>query len=418
MKVVISSFGSSGDFNPCLGLGRALIRERVDVIFLSNPFYEKKIIDAGLKFHPAGEYWDVFQEIQDNPDYLHPRRGPKKVWDLVLETVPVMYSAMSDLISREKPDIAACHILEFGGMTASINQQTPYAVLCPNPMSFFNTHQPGYLNFKELPYWIRRFQGNAMHGLMNIAFRHSLKPHCGKNNIQNSFESIDQVFSKSAINLGLWSTLLKEASVDDPPNSKICGFVRDAHVCDWDDIPAEILDLFDSAKKPVVVGLGSTASLHGDMIYQHMAEVCNRLNQPCLLVGKNYNKYANPDKGVLAIDFAPYGWVFPRAAMVIHHGGLNTTAEALRAGIPALVIPHGYDQFDNAIRTGHLGVSKRLKTSDVAAGDKLMTVISSILKDTQMHDRAKQFSIRLQSQPDGAETAAQAIIDVIGNRAL
>ena len=47
--------------------------------------------------------------------------------------------------------------------------------------------------------------------------------------------------------------------------------------------------------------------------------------------------------------FAPFGWVFPRAGLIIHHGGLNTTGEALRAGVPSLVIPHAYDQFDKNI---------------------------------------------------------------------
>ena len=95
MKVVISSFGSSGDFNPCLGLARSLRQKGVDVLFLSNPYYEKKITEAGLTFIPAGDYWDVFKEIQDNPKFLHPRKGPKMVWELVLKTVPVMYSGFN-----------------------------------------------------------------------------------------------------------------------------------------------------------------------------------------------------------------------------------------------------------------------------------------------------------------------------------
>lgn len=412
MKVVISSFGSSGDFNPCLGLGRALLRKGAEVIFLSNPFYEKKITDAGLTFFPAGPYWDVFQEIQSDPAYLHPRRGPKKVWKMVLKTVPVMYSAMTDLMARHKPDMAACHILEFGGMMASINHNIPYAVLCPNPMSYFNKKEPGYFNFHEYPYWVRRLQANASHALMNIAFKYSLKPHCQKNNIPNAFDSIDQLFTKAATNLGFWSTLFRDAYADDPPNSRICGFVRDAHVCDWETVPDEILDLFNGPVKPIVVGLGSTASLHGDMIYQHTARACVQLRRPCLLVGKNLFKYAIPEKGILAIDFAPYGWIFPRAAMVIHHGGVNTTAETLRAGVPGLVVPHGYDQFDNAIRTAHLGIAKYIKIAHITT-DKYIAMIRSILEDTWMHDRAKDFAGQLQSLPEGAECASNAIIEAI-----
>ena len=134
--------------------------------------------------------------------------------------------------------------------------------------------------------------------------------------------------------------MLKDYAKDDFLNSKICGFVRDEHVKDWPDVPDAISNLFAQDRKPVVIGMGSTASLHGDKIYQNTAAICKQLNKPCLMIGKDLSKYAETNRNIVAVDFAPYGWVFPRASVVIHHGGLNTTAETLRAGVPSLVIPH------------------------------------------------------------------------------
>ena len=412
MKVVISSFGSSGDFNPCLGLGRALRNKGVDVLFLSNPYYEKTITDAGLRFCPAGDYFDVFKEIADNPDYLHARRGPRAVWKMVLKTVPVMYRAMNELIIKESPDIVACHLLEYGGMIASVEQSIPYATISPTPMGWFSATQPAYMNFAELPAWVRRIQAHFSHSLMNIAIKYSLNSYCRKRRIPQLFENVDQVYSKASLNLGLWSKLLKDHSIDDPPDATICGFVQDEHIKDWPDVPTEIAKFFKGPKRPVVVGLGSTASLHGDTIYQRAVAACRSLDWPCLLVGKDLEKYADPQKAILTVDFAPYGWVFPRAGMVIHHGGLNTTAETLRAGVPGLVIPHGYDQFDNAIRIQKMRVAKRLKTSLVTSPIFLET-IQAILGDTHMHDCAKALSIHLQGAPDGADTAAEQIIQAL-----
>lgn len=409
MKIIISSFGSSGDFNPCLGIARALLSKGSDVIFLSNPYYEKTITGAGVRFYPAGNYWDVFKEIQSNPAYLHPRKGPKAVWALVLKTVPVMYNAMKTLIHNETPDRVACHLLDFGSLIAAMDQSVPCALLSPNPMSWFGTKPPGYLNFTELPLWIRRVQAHCLRGLMNVAFQYSLKQCCRKHGIPTLFETIDQLYSKVCLNLGLWSVLLKDYTQDDPPNGKICGFVRDAHVCDWDNVPEAVIRLFNGSVPPVVAGLGSTASLHADAIYRSAAQACKQLNRPCLLVGKNLGRYADPEKNVLATDFAPYGWVFPRSAMVIHHGGLNTTAETLRAGVPALIIPHGYDQFDNAIQTAHLGLSRRIKPNDADTA-ALTKTIQSILADTRMNRNAQLFAVRLRAQPDGADVAAETLI--------
>ena len=412
MKVVISSFGSSGDFNPCLGLARSLRQKGVDVLFLSNPYYEKKITEAGLTFIPAGDYWDVFKEIQDNPKFLHPRKGPKMVWELVLKTVPVMYAAMRELVKKENPDMVACHLLEYGGMIASLEQSIPYTTISPTPMGWFTVNQPAYMNFIELPAWTRRIQAHFIHSLMNIAMRYSLGSCCRKHNIPRLFETVDEVYSKARLNLGFWSKLLKEKSSDDPPNSKICAFVRDEYVKDWPDVPDTISNLFAQDRKPVVIGMGSTASLHGAEIYQNTAAIFRQLNQPCLMIGKDLSKYAEANRNILAVDFAPYGWVFPRAAAVIHHGGLNTTAETLRAGVPALVIPHAYDQFDNAIRTERMGVSKRLKVAH-AASRNFAPTLESILGDTGMQERAKALSKKLQAEPDGGCAAVDHIIQEI-----
>jgi UDP:flavonoid glycosyltransferase YjiC (YdhE family) len=415
LKVVISSFGSSGDFNPCLGLGRALRRRGVDVIFLSNPYYEKKILEAGLRFVPAGEYWDVFKEIADKPDFLHPQKGPRLVWKLVLETLPVMYSAMSDLIQKEKPDLIACHILEFGGMLAAIEQGIRYAVLSPTPMGWFSVSEPGHLTYSRLPLWVRRTQARTLRFLMNIAFRYQMKPYCRKWGIPNPMTGIRDCYNRAVLNLGFWSDFLRPNAFDDLSHSKICGFVRDEHIRGWPEVPDQIAQLFDNPERPIVVGLGSTASLHGDDIYRLTSDAAKQLNRPCLMIGKGLSRYAEPDRNLLTIDFAPFGWVFPRGGVIVHHGGLNTTAEALRAGVPSLVIPHAYDQFDNAIRTEDMGVSKRLKVS-CCDTKKYTSSLQSILKDDDMHDRAKLLSNQMQAIPDGGEVAAEEIIKSLNHR--
>ncbi|HYO58871.1 glycosyltransferase [Archangium sp.] len=54
-------------------------------------------------------------------------------------------------------------------------------------------------------------------------------------------------------------------------------------------------------------------------------------------------RHALPE-GVLAVDFVPHSWLFPRAACVVHHGGAGTTAAAFRAGVPAVIVPHTLEQ--------------------------------------------------------------------------
>ena len=53
---------------------------------------------------------------------------------------------------------------------------------------------------------------------------------------------------------------------------------------------------------------------------------------------------------VMCVDSIPFGRLFPRAAAVVHHGGIGTSAQALKAGVPQLVMPMAFDQHDNADR--------------------------------------------------------------------
>jgi UDP:flavonoid glycosyltransferase YjiC (YdhE family) len=64
--------------------------------------------------------------------------------------------------------------------------------------------------------------------------------------------------------------------------------------------------------------------------------------------------------GVHGAGFVPQDWLFARAAAVIHHGGIGTTARALRQGLPMLVEPFGNDQFFNARQVLALGVGAAL----------------------------------------------------------
>lgn len=64
----------------------------------------------------------------------------------------------------------------------------------------------------------------------------------------------------------------------------------------------------------------------------------------------------------------------PRAAAIVHHGGIGTAAQAMRAGLPQLLSPVFFDQFDNAARLEKLGVGRRLG-ADMA--DDLAAVLAS-----------------------------------------
>ena len=85
------------------------------------------------------------------------------------------------------------------------------------------------------------------------------------------------------------------------------------------------------------------------------------------------------DETIAGFDYAPYSEVFPRAACVVHQGGVGTTAQVLRAGVPHLIMPFSHDQPDNAERCRRAGVAEvigRDKYTAETAARKLEKILN------------------------------------------
>jgi UDP:flavonoid glycosyltransferase YjiC (YdhE family) len=89
--------------------------------------------------------------------------------------------------------------------------------------------------------------------------------------------------------------------------------------------------------------------------FRESAEAARRLGRRAvLLTGRDPRNQPVGElpAGVIAVPYAPHAAVFPRAAVVVHQGGIGTTGEAMRAGRPMLVVPYSHDQPDHAARPG------------------------------------------------------------------
>jgi UDP:flavonoid glycosyltransferase YjiC (YdhE family) len=94
-------------------------------------------------------------------------------------------------------------------------------------------------------------------------------------------------------------------------------------------------------------------------------------------------------------SYAPLQRLAPRAAALVHHGGIGTLAQGLKAGIPQLVMPLFFDQPDNAARLAALGVGASLTPqswrSDTVA-EKLQALLQSDVVKHKCARAAAQFA--------------------------
>ena len=111
-------------------------------------------------------------------------------------------------------------------------------------------------------------------------------------------------------------------------------------------------------------------------------------------------------------EFLPQTSLLGEVDLVITHGGNNTVTEALHLGVPMVVLPLFWDQYDNAQRVDETGFGRRLSTYEHGP-EELRTAIDELLADQALRARLDAVSARLQAAR-GTELAARLIAGVGG----
>ena len=106
-------------------------------------------------------------------------------------------------------------------------------------------------------------------------------------------------------------------------------------------------------------------------------------------------------------EYAPYSGLFPRAAMVVHQGGVGTTAQCLRAGKPMLIMPYSHDQPDNARRMRRLKVARVIQRGNYTPL-RVARKLKAMLAEPMFALRATAVARRLEHE-DGVRTACDAL---------
>ncbi len=402
MHVVVTSFGSSGDVNPLLAVAAALRRRGVDVTFVANPFYAPRVERTGCEFVGAGRAFDVFAAIEADPRYIESRSAPLAIWrDLVVPSIRDVHPAVVDAVRRLGAAVVVSHVLSYGGAWAAIGAGIPSVVVTTSPSVWLSRHAPVVLGNWRAPAPVQGWLTVAMRGLGGVAAQRPL----ARLAAELGAPPVADIVRAATLNVGVWPEWFRRRAPDDPPRSEPCGFVFDGD--GQGSVSPAVAEFLAAGAPPVVAGFGSAASLHAARRYRAVAEACARLRQRCLLIGASAGTVpASPT--VMTVDAASYRHVFPSAAVVVHHGGFGTCAEALRAGKASLVTPFAFDQYDTAARIDDAGLGRwfRGDATDAAA---VASALASTLDDDAMRAAVRTAAERIAAAPDGAAHAALLI---------
>lgn len=412
--MLLASAGSHGDVNPFIAIGRALRERGHEAALLAAPSFRSQIEEAGVTYlRMLDDERDLAAISRDHPDIMHPRKGSRVVIELLMKTsVRATYSRILELGRSHKPDVVVYHHILPSAAWAADKIGVPSVPVVLAPMLWFSKGDI-----------LSPMEGSALYpGPITRWFYRTLAPTGIRFQLDRPLRPILKEFGLpkdtplfyeltrgGALNLGMWSPHFRGPCPGDPPNGVICGFPWHDRHGEQEAVPEEVEAFLNDGEPPILFTLG-TAAVHvaGDF-YEHAAEACRILNRRgLLLVGPKRQPPRNMPKGTRAFEYVPFSAVMPRCAVNVHHGGIGSTGQGMRAGRPTVVIPHAHDQFDNAARLKRLGISETLPRGRVT-GERLAAVTRVLMQDEKMLREAKRVGDLVRDEV-GSETAADFLV--------
>lgn len=145
-------------------------------------------------------------------------------------------------------------------------------------------------------------------------------------------------------------------------------------------LDSALSQFLDDGAAPVVITAG-TANAVSHAFFSAAIGACSKLGLRAIAVTADASQLpAILPVGVIHAAHAPFATLLPRAAAFIHHVGIGSVSQALRAGVPQLIQPMAFDQFDNASRVVQLGAGREILPRHFQV-DRVAPALENLLGD-------------------------------------
>ncbi len=142
--------------------------------------------------------------------------------------------------------------------------------------------------------------------------------------------------------------------------------------------------------------------------FEHAIEASRLLGERAVFLTPHRDQLpAELPRHVLWQDYVPLRALLPQVAVLVHHGGIGTTAEALHAGTAQLVVPLAHDQFDNGARVEALGVGLALPATRLNTR-RLVAALEALLDDDGLRPRCRAVAAKFAGD-GGVEEVVRAL---------
>ena len=423
--IVLNTFGSFGDLHPYLALALGLKARGHDPVVATSAVYRRKVEAEGIGFAPVRP--DV-GELLDRPEFVkklwHPRLGSQYLIRDYL--IPQVREGFLDLREAcQGANLLLTHAAAYAGPIVGEAMQIPWLSVALQPAVFFSVFDPfvipaipwarhlyplGHGVFRFLMWTATKTMKGWVKPIRKLRREIGLPPTSKNPIMQGQFSPFGS--------LALFSRHFAQPQADWPPRTTQAGFVfydqlgegmPGMHDQEKQQGHSSLSEFLSSGPPPVLFTLGSSAVMQAGNFFTESLAAARKLNIRAIMLVGNFDREQLPSTtpSIFVTNYLPYSEIMPKVAAIVHQGGIGTTAQGLRAGRPALVVPWSHDQPDNAERLRKLGVGRTIPRGQYRA-KRVAKELNYLLSTKSYTERAQQMGVQIASE-DGVSCACKAV---------
>lgn len=358
---LVITLGTTGDIHPFMRIASALQTLGRKVTFITFSYYENVVLEAGLAFIGIGTDEEFFRVLR-NPDLWDPKKGFSAIFANYSDGLKQIVEAISSVSCTQVPQVVIAHPFAVPGAVIARERGFVTSVVAAYlaPSNLRTCHDPLTIGATSVPHWVPmswrralwRFVEKGWVDPVAIAQINAVRTPLGLSKVHSFLTHITEAPDLSVTLFPSWFA----PTVPDWPGPLIEGdfqlFETGAQGGFSDDLTA-----FLAAGEKLLVFTPGTGNLHARDFFACAVAAVNQLGCRAIFLSKERSQIpTHLPESILWQSYVPLSVLLRHAAVLVHHGGIGTTAEALRSGIPQLVAPFAWDQFDNGARIASLGV--------------------------------------------------------------
>jgi rhamnosyltransferase subunit B len=361
-EFVLCTLGTQGDISPFLAIGSALAARGHSVTILSNEHWRDQVVACGAAFAAIAPR-DPPQSGRDNFAFFHSN---------VVPSFHESFRHIERSVARGAEVVVLFKAGMLGAQCAAEKLALRHVRIALQPSAIRSVQRPAWpltrlaqgrwgalARSSLIPLIYRTTELVGRYRRVTNAYRraHGLRP-----------VGLGETNRTEDVLLLLCPQWFAMPQTDWPANCRFAGFA----FTPAGELDPELRDFIAGSGPPVVFTPG-TGVTDTQSFFRMAREVCRELDAPGIFLSGEMHEHSRTQPGnILCRRYVDLGALLPRARLLVHHGGIGTTAQALRAGIPQIVIPKAFDQPDNAMRIAALrlgGVVLSQRVADRAIVD-------------------------------------------------